>query len=357
MMKFKKLASVLALTIALAQVVTVVPVHAEEVGEVTHEADTSKWSEDEYSHWNPCVVEGCTEHKYNEGSHSDWYDSEFTGYDEERHTWECNVCGKECSSEHMYLMIERVGHGCSCGFWLDHSDSNGDGYCDINTEQCNRHLNHTFTKWEFDAEDGGCWSQCDAESCYERSFTKHSGTSCSACGWKGNASTEEPKTEEPKKEEPAIPQKSAEEVISEALAKATEEIIRTEEAMPVTSFVSAEAIDTLPAEVTETSATETVYNLSKITTTRGFISAVDKIVKANTTTEAVSFYSSNPIAFNADSLTALTNANTEFVYMFNHNGHLYKVTIPAGAKVDLAGQTFAGPLYIGAQLGTSVLVK
>ena len=351
MMKFKKLASVLALTIALAQVVTVVPVHAEEVGEVTHEANTSEWLVDGDSHYNPCTVEGCEE-KHNVAYHSDWYDSEFTGYDEERHTWECTVCGKECSSEHMYLMIERVGHGCSCGFWLDHSDSNGDGYCDINTEQCNRHLNHTFTKWEFDAEDGGCWSQCDDESCYERSFTKHSGNSCSACGWKGNTSTEEPK-----KEEPAIPQKSAEEVISEALAKATEETIRTEEAMSVTSFVSAEAIDTLPAEVKETSTTETVYNLSKITTTRGFISAVDKIVKANTTAEAVSFYSSNPIAFNADSLTALTNANTEFVYMFNHEGHLYKVTIPVGAKVDLAGQTFAGPLYIGAQLGTSVLVK
>lgn len=43
--------------------------------------------------------------------------------------------------------------------------------------------------------------------------------------------------------------------------------------------------------------------------------------------------------------------------MFKHEGHLYKVTIPAGVNVDLAGRRFAGPLYIGVQLGTSVLVK
>ena len=43
--------------------------------------------------------------------------------------------------------------------------------------------------------------------------------------------------------------------------------------------------------------------------------------------------------------------------MFKHEGHLYKVTIPAGAKIDLSGATFAGPLYIGAQLGTTVVIK
>lgn len=31
--------------------------------------------------------------------------------------------------------------------------------------------------------------------------------------------------------------------------------------------------------------------------------------------------------------------------------------IPVGAKVDLEGQRFAGPLFIGAQIGTSVLIK
>ena len=33
------------------------------------------------------------------------------------------------------------------------------------------------------------------------------------------------------------------------------------------------------------------------------------------------------------------------------------VPVEAEEKVDLAGQKFAGSLYIGAQLGTSVLVK
>ena len=346
----------MALTIAFAQVVTVVPVHAEEGGEepVIHEADTSKWLVENDLHYNPCVVEGCPE-KFNEEYHSDdWYDANFTGYDEEGHTWKCNVCDVELSSEHYYSMTEAVGHGCICGFWLEHADSDGDGYCDLDTNICTRHLIHSFGNWEFKSDEDGdyCIRICEAEDCNMFDVSYHGKIQCRACGWKPETSSK-PDTKPVETE----PQKTNEEVISEALAQATEETIRTEEAMPVTSFTSTDAVNTLPVEVKETSATETVYNLSKITTTRGFISAVDKIVKAKTTTDAVTFYSSKAIAFNADSLTALTNANTEFVYMFNHEGHLYKVTIPVGAKVDLAGQTFAGPLYIGAQLGTSVLVK
>lgn len=139
------------------------------------------------------------------------------------------------------------------------------------------------------------------------------------------------------------------------------EQIKEEEAIPVTDFVSEKAVSALPAEVKDISNTETVYNLSKIITPQGFIAAVEKMVEANENTnaetEAITFYTSSPIAFNASSLTALANANTEFVYMFNHEGHLYKVTIPAGVNVDLDGQGFAGPLYIGAKLGTSVLVE
>lgn len=168
------------------------------------------------------------------------------------------------------------------------------------------------------------------------------------------------------KEENTASKAPTAEEIAEWTSAEVEASVKAEEAIPVTSFVSAEAVSTIPAEVKETSSTEAVYNLSKITTTQGFIAAVDKIVKANATTaantgnakaKAVTFYSEKPIAFNAASLTALSDAATEFVYMFKHEGHLYKVTIPAGAKVNLAGQRFAGPLYIGAQLGTSVLVK
>lgn len=164
------------------------------------------------------------------------------------------------------------------------------------------------------------------------------------------------KEETKKEDKPSNPQKSMEEVISEALAQAVEEKIKAEEAIPVTDFVSTEAVNAIPAEVKGTS-TDTVFNVSKITTTRGFVAAVDKIVKENTKEKTVSFYSATPFAFNDDSLNALTNANKDFVYMFKHEGKLYKITIPAGAKIDLAGQRFAGPLYIGAQLGTSVVVK
>ncbi len=143
---------------------------------------------------------------------------------------------------------------------------------------------------------------------------------------------------------------------AEAISKAVEEKIKAEEAIPVTDFVSTEAVNAIPAEVKGTS-TDAVFNVSKITTTRGFVAAVDKIVKENAKEKTVTFYSATPFAFNNDSLTALTNANKDFAYMFKHNGQLYKVTIPAGVKIDLAGQRFAGPLYIGAQLGTSVVIK
>ena len=138
---------------------------------------------------------------------------------------------------------------------------------------------------------------------------------------------------------------------------AMKEKINAEKAIPVTSFFSTNAINAIPAEVKETVTTNNMFNISKITTTQGFIAAIDKIVNVNPTASSVVLYSSTPIAFNANSVTALSDANKEFVYMFKHDGHLYKVTIPAGAKVDLQGNRFAGPLYIGAQLGTSAIVK
>ena len=147
-----------------------------------------------------------------------------------------------------------------------------------------------------------------------------------------------------------------EDVVSSTVAQSFEGTVKYEEAIPVTSFFSTAAINALPAEVKEL-GTANVFNLSKVTTTQGFVAAVNKIAKANPTVASVTLYSEKPIAFNVKSLAALTDANMEFVYMFNHEGHLYKVTIPAGAKVDLEGARFAGPLFIGAKLGTSVLVK
>lgn len=137
-----------------------------------------------------------------------------------------------------------------------------------------------------------------------------------------------------------------EEAISKAIAKEVEDRIQAEE-----------ALKSLPTEVKNMSGKNTVYNISKITTTQGFISAIDKIAKATSVKETVTLYSSEPFAFNRSALTAITDVNRDIVYMFNHKGHLYKITIPAGAKVDISLATFAGPLYIGAQLGTSVLIK
>ena len=149
----------------------------------------------------------------------------------------------------------------------------------------------------------------------------------------------------------------AEEVRNNAFAKEVENRVKAEEAIQVASFVSKEALNALPAEVKGMTSKDTVYNISKITTTQGFVAALDKIVKATPKNGKVTLYSSEPFAFNKKALAAVTNANKDIVYIFNHKGHLYQVTIPAGVKVDLSLATFAGPLYIGAQLGTSVLIK
>lgn len=147
------------------------------------------------------------------------------------------------------------------------------------------------------------------------------------------------------------------EEINKALAKQLEETIKAEESIPVTSFASTTAVNAVPAEVKATATAGATYNLSQITTTQGFVAAVNKIAEANPGATSVTVYSSNPMAFSADVLTAVSNANKELVYTFNHKGHLYKITIPAGAKLDLNGNRYAGPLYIGAQLGTSVVLK
>ena len=182
----------------------------------------------------------------------------------------------------------------------------------------------------------------------------------SSCGSVSENSTPAPAPkEEPKYEAPSAAEIMEMEI--EEIAQATEAVIKAEVEIPVTDFVSTEAVNALPAEVKDTTGDEAVYNLSKITTTRGFVAAVAKMVETNNNSaqksKAVTFYSSTPFAFNTSSLTALADTATEFVYMFKHDGHVYKVTIPAGAKVDLEGQMFAGPLYIGAKLGTTVVVK
>lgn len=162
--------------------------------------------------------------------------------------------------------------------------------------------------------------------------------------------------EEPKKEE-----KTEEKIdVSEMAQKAAEEAIKIEEALPVESFISEGAVKAIPAEAKEVAnatAGMTSYNLTSIKTVKGFTAAVRKIAKADPETQSVLVYSNKPITFSVETLNAVQDANKEFVYMFKHKGHLYKVTIPAGAKVDLRGEYYAGPLFIGSVLGTSQIVE
>ena len=148
--------------------------------------------------------------------------------------------------------------------------------------------------------------------------------------------------------------------VSEMAQKAAEEAIKIEEALPVETFISEGAVKAIPAEAKEVAnatAGMTTYNLTSIKTVKGFTAAVRKIAKADPETQSVLVYSNKPITFSVETLNAVQDANKEFVYMFKHKGHLYKVTIPAGAKVDLRGEYYAGPLFIGSVLGTSQIVE
>ena len=71
----------------------------------------------------------------------------------------------------------------------------------------------------------------------------------------------------------------------------------------------------------------------------------------------MSVYSSEPMTLNAAAISAITNTGKTFVYTFTYKGHIYKVTIPVGAKINTNGQDFMGPLAVGAQLGTTKVIK
>lgn len=101
------------------------------------------------------------------------------------------------------------------------------------------------------------------------------------------------------------------------------------------------------------------YNLSAYVTTKGFVSALNKIAKANSEENSVSIYTGKPFTFNKGIVEAINKGEKEVVYYFKHAGHLYSVTVPAdvdAAKV-LEENGHAGPLYVGQQLGTTKLVK
>lgn len=101
------------------------------------------------------------------------------------------------------------------------------------------------------------------------------------------------------------------------------------------------------------------YNLTSYTTAKGFVAAIEKIVKKNPSEKRVYIYTSKPICFTKAMLSNITKMKVDVVYYFMHKGHLYSVTIPANTDIQkIFGKTnFQGPLYIGKVLGTSRLIK
>lgn len=148
------------------------------------------------------------------------------------------------------------------------------------------------------------------------------------------------------------------------LIAAAQSIIATEEAVPVTAFVSAEAVEKIPAEARSAGAS---FNLSMITTPQGVLSAVNKIsdsIKALNAADipgekvtSATVYSDNSIIVTEDVLKAISASDIDFVFFFRHNGKMYKVTIPRGTKIDFTGHKCEGLLYIGRILGTTEEIK
>lgn len=149
----------------------------------------------------------------------------------------------------------------------------------------------------------------------------------------------------PKKEAPAEPPTPEEELRAaeeEALPLAIVETDKNQVAKDDTGIVPDKA-----------------YNLSAYVTTKGFVSALNKIVKANAEAKSVSIYTGKAFTFNKGIVEAINKGGKEVVYYFKHAGHIYSVTVPANvdaAKV-LEANGHAGPLYVGKVLGTTSLVK
>lgn len=166
---------------------------------------------------------------------------------------------------------------------------------------------------------------------------------------------------EPKEENPSMTAEQIAEQRAEEMQKAIEETIAAEEKLPVTEFTSESAVNSMPAAAKSTGA---AANLSKITTMQGFSSAVTKLAAAAKASSAnrngvasVTVYTDKPMTFSTDMLDAIYAADVNFSYAFRYEGHIYKITIPRGAKVDLGGSKYEGPLFVGGLLGTTQVIE
>ena len=100
------------------------------------------------------------------------------------------------------------------------------------------------------------------------------------------------------------------------------------------------------------------YDLSGYLTTKGFVSALNKVISANNKSSSISIYTDKPFCFSAMLLKAICDGKKDVVYYFMYKGHLYSVTIPTNVSIEkvLEKNGFAGPLYVGKQLGTTRLI-
>ena len=196
---------------------------------------------------------------------------------------------------------------------------------------------------------------CNLPTDWVEPCTFNSEGRCTKCNYYDSSKNSSAESDQAAKEAAIAAAEKAAKERAEAIEAAAEAAIKAEEELPVASFVSTEALNSVPAEAK--GSDDTTYNISTVTTTRGFVAAVNKIAKDVASNNEVSVYSKESFAFNEDSLNAVASTGKDFVYTFTYKGHLYKITIPAGAKVNTNGQIFMGPLAIGAQLGTTEILK
>lgn len=134
-----------------------------------------------------------------------------------------------------------------------------------------------------------------------------------------------------------------------------------EEAISITNFTSNAALAKMPADAKKLGAT---YNLSGITSIKGFATAISKICEAvsmqnagNRKVTSVTIYSDRPMNYTAEILKTIEASGIDFIFVFMHNGKMYKVTIPSGAVIDFSGHVCEGPLYLGRILGTTEEIR
>jgi len=124
--------------------------------------------------------------------------------------------------------------------------------------------------------------------------------------------------------------------------------------MPVEPFMSAKAIASVPETVKNNSTA--IANLKSLKTVPGVMALINKAQKV-TAGDKVAIYTEKPMTFSKEGFEAISNQNKTVVYAFKLDGVLYQITIPAGAKVDFGENEYAGPLWIGAQLGTTAILE